>query len=144
MRIGPKGPQGGPILATRSPFAQAREGPVKRQKRAISGSGRPLSAGSIPARSGSPIPSQTPDAFERATHDLEFGHFAGLVEFDAVDALQRPFADIAPNSGAGVVGSGVLASAVAPAFIPPYGALVGLLFRQCRFEAWSEQIRDDG
>lgn len=31
---------------------------------------------------------------QRADHDLEFGHFAGLVEPDQVDALQVSFADI--------------------------------------------------
>ena len=51
MRIGPKGPQGGPILATRPPFAQAREAPVKHQNDPVSGPQGPLSAGSIPAGS---------------------------------------------------------------------------------------------
>jgi hypothetical protein len=31
---------------------------------------------------------------DRADHDLEFDHFAGLVEFDHNDALGLPFADI--------------------------------------------------
>src|SRR5260370_24981272 len=34
---------------------------------------------------------QRPDG---ADHDLEFEHFAGIVEFDEIDALELPFADI--------------------------------------------------
>jgi hypothetical protein len=90
MRIGPKGPQGGPILATRPPFAQAREAPVKHQKR----SGQPGRG--------------------------------GLSELDQFRTDRVP------------VSSPSACSAL------PWVALIGLLFRRCGFEEWSERVCDDG
>jgi hypothetical protein len=110
MRIGPKDTQGGSILATRPPFAQAREGPAKRQKGPVSGSRSPLSPGSISGRSGSRL---------------------------LAELTRRP-------DWHDVLRFGLFVSAAAPAFIPPCGALIGLLLWRCRFEEWSEQVHDDG
>ena len=81
--------QGGPILATRSPAAQARLRPVAPSKWSQSGlDGRGfLQPGQLRA---DPVPhllSQRLQRLDGADHDLEFDHFAGLVEFDEIDAL---------------------------------------------------------
>ncbi|QWG24052.1 hypothetical protein KMZ93_03735 [Bradyrhizobium sediminis] len=52
-------------------------------------------------------------AFERADHDLEFDHFARLVEFDEVDAPELPFADIGGKFQRGVMGAGLFSGACA-------------------------------
>ncbi len=88
MRESAKRPQqGGPILATRSQAAQAR-GPTypKRLKSGLDARGF-LQPGQLRA---DPVPHFLPQRLQRldgSDHDLEFDHFAGLVEFDEIDAL---------------------------------------------------------
>ena len=88
MRESAKRPQqGGPILATRSQAAQAR-GPTypKRLKSGLDAGGF-LQPGQLRA---DPVPHFLPQRLQRldgSDHDLEFDHFAGLVEFDEIDAL---------------------------------------------------------
>jgi hypothetical protein len=53
-----------------------------------------------------PVPhflAQCCQRLDRADHDLEFDHFAGVIEFDEVDALELPFADIGGKFQRGVV-----------------------------------------
>lgn len=62
---------------------------------------------------------------ERADHDLEFDHFARLVEFDEVDAPEWPLADIGGKFQRGPVG-------------PVYSPVLALS------EAPFEQVHDEG
>jgi hypothetical protein len=50
----------------------------------------PPSAASIAGRSGSHFGAERLEHPDRADHDLEFGHFARLVEFDEVDVPLEP------------------------------------------------------
>jgi hypothetical protein len=83
-RIGPKGPQGGPILATRPPFAQAREAPVKHQKRPGPWAAAASFSRINPGRSGSQFLAKRLQRLDRADHDLEFDHFIGSFSGDIV------------------------------------------------------------
>ena len=67
-------------------------------------------ANSFRRASCSPIrfPISSPSAakrLDRADHDLEFDHFAQIVEFDEIDALELPFADIGGKFERHVVGA---------------------------------------
>src|SRR5712671_2804081 len=88
MRESAKRPQqGGPILATRPHLAQACGAAYpKRPKSGLGASGF-LQPGQLRA---DPVPHFLPQRLQRLDgpdHDLEIDHFAGLVEFDQIDAL---------------------------------------------------------
>jgi hypothetical protein len=54
-----------------------------------------------------PVPhflAQRLQRFDRADHDLEFDHFAGVIEFNEIDALELPFADIGGKFEGCIVG----------------------------------------
>jgi hypothetical protein len=56
-----------------------------------------------------PVPhflTQRLQRLDRADHHLEFDHFAGVVEFDEIDALELPFADIGGKFQRGIVSAG--------------------------------------
>jgi hypothetical protein len=102
----PKGPhQGGPILATRPPPAQARDRPPAPSKSDKIGAGCQLIAAGSPVagRSGSHFLAQCGQRLDRADHHFEFDHFAGRMEFDEIDALELRFADISGKFWCGMV-----------------------------------------
>src|ERR1700730_10217290 len=66
---------------------------------------RPASAAAIAGRSGSHFVPGPLERLDRADHALEFGHFAGLVEFDQANDLKLPFADIGGKFQRGVTGA---------------------------------------
>ena len=89
MRESAKRPQqGGPILATRSRAVQACGAAYpKWPKSGLDAARGFLQPGQLRADA---VPHFLPQRLQRldgADHDLEFDHFAGLVEFDEIDAL---------------------------------------------------------
>ena len=100
--------QGAPFLATRPLAAQARGRPAGSSKTAQNqlSAAVPPSAASIAGRSGSHFVAERLERRDPADHDLEFGHFARLVEFDEVDVpLELPFADIGGKFRRGASGA---------------------------------------
>src|ERR1700737_4243769 len=81
--------QGAPILATRPPRAQARDRPAGPPKVTKSARGASQFLQPAPLRAD-PVPhflAQRLQRLDGADHDLEFDHFAGVVEFNEIDAL---------------------------------------------------------
>ena len=103
-RIGQKGPFRAADPCHKAPArASARLGQRRPQKRPKSARSRGfLQAGQLRA---DPVPhflAQRRQCLDRTDHDLEFDHFAGVVEFDEIDALELPFADIGGKFQRGV------------------------------------------
>jgi hypothetical protein len=102
----PKRPlPGAPILATRSPPAQARASGdiIKKGLQSAWRARRLLQQAQLRT---DPVPhflAQRRQRLDRPDHDLEFDHFAGLAERDEINALELPFADIGAKFRRGVV-----------------------------------------
>jgi hypothetical protein len=107
-RIGQKGPS-----KARRSLPQGRrvrkrgQRPARPIKAVIISAGRPLGP-SIGSLWVDPVPhvlAPRGQRLDRADHDLEFEHFAGFIEFDEIEALALPFADIGGKFQRDVVGA---------------------------------------
>jgi hypothetical protein len=81
--------QGVPILATRPPRAQARDRPAGPRKvtKSARDAGQFLQPAQLRADPAPHFLAQRLQRLDGADHDLEFDHFAGVIEFDEIDAL---------------------------------------------------------
>jgi hypothetical protein len=125
--------QSGPILATRPHLAQARGEPAAPSKRPPplkSAPGRRRPPFSPVSRRPIRFPISSPSACRALIGrimTLEFDHFADLAEFDEVDLLQLPFADI-----------------VAKPSVPDFRPAVRCPGHSSRFTMKDEKDKDEG
>jgi hypothetical protein len=92
----------------KAPFRASAGAARKASKTTPSGHAAAFSARSVAGRSGSHLFAERLRGLGRADHDLEFDHFAGLVEFDEVDASKLPFADIGAKFQRDIISRSIL------------------------------------